>query len=131
MRGGSFQYCLQPQVELITKTASAMSGIRYVIEGGGAVPGGNGCPGGQTFLVRNLFQYSGKKQILKSDMTEGNYISALMEQLALSHPEISFKYIQNRQVSSTTSGTPQDRPSGHTAGTSQKHYCRWRLKMTL
>lgn len=94
------------QVELITKTASAMSGIRYVIEGGvEQCLEEMGAPEGTTFLVRNLFYNTpARSKFLKSDMTEGNYISALMEQLALSHPEISFKYIQNRQVKLHTSG---------------------------
>ena len=94
------------QVELITKTASAMSGVRYVIEGGvEQYLEEMGAPEGTTFLVRNLFYNTpARSKFLKSDMTEGNYISALIEQLALSHPEISFKYIQNRQVKLHTSG---------------------------
>lgn len=94
------------QVELITKTASAMSGVRYVIEGGvEQCLEEMGAPEGTTFLVRNLFYNTpARSKFLKSDMTEGNYISALIEQLALSHPEISFKYIQNRQVKLHTSG---------------------------
>lgn len=94
------------QVELITKTPSALSGIRYVIEGGREQSLEEmGAPEGTTFLVRNLFYNTpARSKFLKSDMTEGNYISALMEQLALSHPEISFKYIQNKQVKLHTSG---------------------------
>ena len=94
------------QVELITKTPSALSGVRYVIEGGAEQSIEEmGAPEGTTFLVRNLFYNTpARSKFLKSDAAEGNYISSLMEQLALSHPEISFKYIQNKQVKLHTSG---------------------------
>ena len=94
------------QVELITKTPSAISGNRYVIEGGMEHSLEElGAPEGTTFLVRNLFYNTpARSKFLKSDTTEANYIHTLMEQLALSHPEISFKYIQNKQVKLHTSG---------------------------
>ena len=94
------------QVELITKTPSALSGVRYVIEGGAEQSMEEmGAPEGTTFLVRNLFYNTpARSKFLKSDAAEGNYISSLMEQLALFHPEISFKYIQNKQVKLHTSG---------------------------
>ncbi len=94
------------QVELITKTPSGMTGARYIIEGGREHSlEETGAPDGTTFLVRNLFYNTpARSKFLKSDMTEGNYITGLMEQLALSHPEISFKYIQNKQVKLHTSG---------------------------
>ncbi len=94
------------QVELITKTPSALSGVRYVINGGVQESLEDmGAPEGTTFLVRNLFYNTpARSKFLKSDTTEGNYVSTLMEQLALSHPEISFKYLQNKQVKLHTSG---------------------------
>ena len=94
------------QVELITKTPSAVSGSRYIIEGGVEHSLEElGAPDGTTFLVRNLFYNTpARSKFLKADMTEANYIHTLMEQLALSHPEISFKYIQNKQVKLHTSG---------------------------
>ena len=94
------------QVELITKTPSAVSGSRYIIEGGVEHSLEElGAPEGTTFLVRNLFYNTpARSKFLKSDTTEANYIHTLMEQLALSHPEISFKYIQNRQVKLHSSG---------------------------
>lgn len=94
------------QVELITKTASAISGSRYIIEGGMEHSLEElGAPEGTTFLVRNLFYNTpARSKFLKSDTTEANYVHTLMEQLALSHPEISFKYIQNRQVKLHSSG---------------------------
>lgn len=94
------------QVELITKTPSAISGTRYVIEGGQEQSLEEmGAPEGTTFLIRNLFYNTpARSKFLKSDTTEAGYINTLMEQLALSHPEISFKYIQNRQVKLSSSG---------------------------
>ena len=94
------------QVELITKTPSAVSGSRYIIEGGVEHSLEElGAPEGTTFLVRNLFYNTpARSKFLKADTTEANYIHTLMEQLALSHPEISFKYIQNRQVKLHSSG---------------------------
>ena len=94
------------QVELITKTPSAISGVRYVIEGGVEQSLEEmGAPDGTTFLVRNLFYNTpARSKFLKSDSSEANYIGTMMEHLALSHPEISFKYIQNKQVKLHTSG---------------------------
>ena len=94
------------QVELITKTPSGISGTRYVIEGGKEQSLEEmGAPEGTTFLIRNLFYNTpARSKFLKSDSSEANYIGTMMEQLALSHPEISFKYIQNRQVKLSSSG---------------------------
>ena len=94
------------QIELITKTPSSLSGTRYVIEGGQEKSLEEmGAPEGTTFLVRNLFfNTPARNKFLKSDMTEGSYISSLMEQMALAHPEISFKYIQDKQMKLHTSG---------------------------
>ncbi len=94
------------QVELITKTPSSITGIRYVIEGGEEKSLEEiGAPEGTTFLVHNLFyNVPARSKFLKAAATEGNYVSSLMEQLALSHPEISFKYIVNGQVKLHTSG---------------------------
>lgn len=94
------------QVELITKTASDMAGVRYIIEGGMEKSIEDiGAPEGTTFLVRNLFyNVPARSKFLKTAATEGGYISSLMEQMALSHPEVSFKYIMNGQVKLHTSG---------------------------
>lgn len=94
------------QVELITKTAQEMSGIRYVIEGGKEQSSEEiGAPEGTTFLVRNLFYNTpARKKFLKTAQTEAGYIGDLMDKLALSHPEISFKFISNNQPKLHTSG---------------------------
>ncbi len=94
------------QVELITKTSSGLSGTRYVIEGGQEKSSEEiGAPEGTTFLVRNLFYNTpARKKFLKTPQTEAGYIGDLMERLALSHPEISFKLIVNNQPKLHTSG---------------------------
>ena len=94
------------QVELITKTAGNLTGIRYLIEGGREKGLEEiGAPEGSTFLIRNVFYNTpARKKFLKSAATEAGYISDLLEHLALSHPEISFKFINNGQTRLHTSG---------------------------
>ena len=83
------------QAELITKTASELTGTRYVIEGSKEKSIEDiGAPQGTTFLIRNLFYNTPARQkFLKSAQTEASYISTLTERLALSHPDISFQHI--------------------------------------
>ncbi len=94
------------QIELITKTHESLMGTRYVIEGGKekqleAV----GCPDGTTFIVRNLFYNTpARRKFLKTPVTEGNYIAELVEKLAMSHPDVSFRFISNNQNKLHTSG---------------------------
>ncbi len=94
------------QVELITKTSLGISGVRYVIEGGKEQSSEEiGAPEGTTFLVRNLFYNTpARRKFLKTAQTEAGYIANLMEKLALSHPETSFKFIANNQLKLHTSG---------------------------
>ena len=94
------------QVEVITKTAGTLLGTRYRIEGGQEILTEEiGAPDGTTFLVNNIFYNTpARKKFLKSAMTEAGYISELMERMALSHPEIAFKFINNRQTRLHTSG---------------------------
>ena len=94
------------QVELITKTKETLSGIRYEISGGVEKTFEEvGAPDGTTFIVRNLFYNTpARRKFLKTPSTEGGYINSLMEHLALSHPDISFRFIQNNQQKLHTSG---------------------------
>ena len=94
------------QVELITKTAGALTGARYQIHGGKELSLEEiGAPEGTTFLVRNLFYNTpARKKFLKSPQTEGAYISSLVERMALSRPDISLRFIQNGQTKLHTSG---------------------------
>lgn len=94
------------QMEVITKTAEDLTGIRYGIAGGCEEELEEiGAPNGTTFLVRNLFYNTPvRKKFLKQPQTEGGYVSDMMEHLALSHPEIAIKFVQNGQVKFHTSG---------------------------
>lgn len=94
------------QTEVVTKTPGELMGTRYVVEGGReraleAV----GCPEGTTFLVRNLFfNTPARKKFMKTPQTEAGYIGDIIQYLAMSHPQISFKFINNGQVKLQTSG---------------------------
>jgi DNA mismatch repair protein MutL len=94
------------RVELFTKTANEMVGTHYQIEGSKEIALEEiGTPNGTTFLIRSLFYNTpARRKFLKSPMTEGNYIRDILEKLALSHPEISFKFRQNRQDKFQTPG---------------------------
>ncbi|MBR0397930.1 MAG: DNA mismatch repair endonuclease MutL [Eubacterium sp.] len=94
------------RVELITKTPESLTGTRYCIEGGEEKEIEEiGAPGGTTFLVRNLFYNTpARAKFLKSAGAEGNRIAAVVEELALSHPEISFKLLINGKNRLFTTG---------------------------
>lgn len=94
------------QIELITKTKEAFTGVRYVIEGGKEQNMEDiGAPDGTTFIVRNLFYNTPvRRKFLKTATTEAGYVSALVEHLAFSHPEVSFRFINNGQNKLYTSG---------------------------
>lgn len=94
------------QVEMITKTSESLTGTRYVIEGGiEKAMEEVGAPNGTTFLVRNLFYNTPARQkFLRTAVTEANAVTQVVEQLALSHPGISFKYMVNAQTKLHTSG---------------------------
>lgn len=94
------------QVELITKTGDSLTGIRYEIHGSVEQTREEiGCPEGTTFIVRNLFYNTpARRKFLKTAMTEGGYINELVEQIAMSRPDISFKFVNNGQNKLNTSG---------------------------
>ena len=96
-------------VELLTKAAEETLGTRYAIDGGD--PGKAeeaGCPTGTTILVKDLFyNLPARMKFLKKDVTEGNAIAALLDRLALSHPEVSFKLIREGQLKLHTPGDGQ------------------------
>ena len=94
------------KVELITRTPGSISGSRYRIEGGKEVGLEEvGAPEGTTFLVRDLFfNTPARRKFLKTPATEASHVAGLVEKIALSHPEISFRFIQNNQTKLFTSG---------------------------
>ena len=94
------------QVEVITRMPEKLTGIRYQIEGG--IEKGIeeiGAPEGTTLIARNLFYNTPvRRKFLKTAMTEGAHVGDLVEKLALSHPEVSIRFIQNNQNKLFTSG---------------------------
>lgn len=95
------------QVELVTKTADAISGTMYNIEGGQEKSMRDvGAPVGTTFFVRNIFYNTpARRKFLKSAQTEAGYITSIMESIALSHPDISFQLTVNGQNKLYTNGS--------------------------
>lgn len=93
-------------VEVISRTPDDLTGIRYVTEGGVEKEREEiGAPEGTTILVRNLFYNTPpRRKFLKQPQTEGSYAADLMEHLALSNPQVSFKYIMNGQTKFFTTG---------------------------
>jgi DNA mismatch repair protein MutL len=94
------------QMECITKTLSELTGVRYVIEGGVEKTIEEiGAPAGTTFIIRNLFYNTpARRKFLKTPQTEASYINSIMEKIALSHPEVSIRFISNNQNKLHTSG---------------------------
>lgn len=94
------------RVELITKTYDDLTGTRYVIEGSNEIAFEEvGAPEGTTFLIKDLFyNVPARRKFLKTPQTEGSYISDIVEKLALSHPDVSFKFINGNQTKLHTSG---------------------------
>lgn len=94
------------QVEIITKTPDSMTGSRYQIAGEEKKEAEDiGCPNGTTIIIRSLFfNTPARRKFLKSPITEAGYISDLMNRLASSMPNVSFKFINNNKVILHTSG---------------------------
>ena len=93
-------------VELLTRTAGAVAGVRYTC-GGGEEPTLEeaGCPEGTTILVRDLFYNTpARMKFLKKDSTEGNSVAGILDKLALSHPEISVRFIRDGKEQLHTPG---------------------------
>ena len=92
------------RVQLLTRTPDSETGISCRFEGGVQLSADEaGCPVGTTLIVRDLFyNIPARLKFLKKDVQEGNYVAAVIERCALSHPDISFKFIRDsKQVLST------------------------------
>lgn len=98
--------CAVSRVELLTATPDFDFGTRYVIEGGEEILLDDaGCPVGTTIIVRDLFyNIPARMKFLKKDVQEGNYIATLMERIAVSNPNISFKFIRDGKLQFSTPG---------------------------
>ncbi len=98
--------CAVSKVELLTRNAADDVGTRYVIEGGEEVLLDDaGCPVGTTLIVRDLFyNIPARLKFLKKDVQEGNYISSIVERIAVSNSAISFRLIRDGKVAFATPG---------------------------
>lgn len=94
------------RIEMFTKRKEDTLGTHYEIEGGEEILNEeSGCPDGTTIIVRDLFYNTpARMKFLKTDMGEGNAVTAVCERAALSHPEIAFKLIRDGKQTISTSG---------------------------
>ncbi|MCO7137835.1 DNA mismatch repair endonuclease MutL [[Clostridium] leptum] len=85
------------KVELLTCAKGEMIGSHYRIEGGEEVDMEDaGCPEGTTFIIRDLFYNTPARiKFLKKDVTEANAVAGVLDRIALSHPEVSIKFIRS------------------------------------
>lgn len=85
------------KVELLTKAENEEIGTRYEIAGGEELEFDDaGCPNGTTIVVRDIFfNTPARMKFLKKDVTEGNQVAGIVDRMAISHPEISFRFIRD------------------------------------
>ncbi len=98
--------CSVSRMEIISKTDEELAGVRCLMEGGEEISFEEvGCPEGTTFLVKDLFYNTpARKKFLKSAVTEAGYVESFIQRLALSRPDISFKFIYDNKNKISTSG---------------------------
>lgn len=98
--------CAVAKVELLTKAENEEVGTRYEIAGGQEIAFDDaGCPKGTTIVVRDLFYNTpARMKFLKKDVTEGNNVAGIVDRMAISHPEISFRFIRDGKQTLVTSG---------------------------
>lgn len=94
------------KVELLTKAENEEIGTRYEIAGGEELEFDDaGCPNGTTIVVRDIFfNTPARMKFLKKDVTEGNQVAGIVDRMAISHPEISFRFIRDGKQILITSG---------------------------
>lgn len=94
------------KIEVMTRTQDSELGTRYIIEGSDEkLLEEVGCPTGTTIIIRDLFfNTPARMKFLKKDVTEANAVSAVVDRLALSHPEISFRFIRDGKETLLTHG---------------------------
>ena len=94
------------KVELLTKAENEEIGTSYEIAGGEELEFDDaGCPNGTTIVVRDIFfNTPARMKFLKKDVTEGNQVAGIVDRMAISHPEISFRFIRDGKQVLITSG---------------------------
>ena len=101
-----FSVCAVSKVELMTRTNGQEVGTHYKIEGGKETLFEDcGCSQGTTIIVRDLFYNTpARMKFLKKDSSEGSSIAKVLDRIALSHPEIAFKFIRENKLKLNTPG---------------------------
>lgn len=94
------------KVDVLTKTRDDDTGVHYCIEGGEEVELSDaGCPDGTTIVVSDLFYNTpARMNFLKKDVSEANAVSDVVDRIALSHPDIAFRFIRDGKQALITSG---------------------------
>ncbi len=94
------------RTEIITRTENNEIGTHFTVDGGmQSIPEDIGCEKGTIIIVKDLFYNTpARMKFLKKDVAEGNSVAAVIDRLALSHPEIAFKFIRDGKVTLTTTG---------------------------
>ncbi len=94
------------RVEMLTKTPESDTGSRYIIEGGNeTVFEEIGCPDGTTIIIRDLFYNTpARMKFLKKDISEATAVASVLDAIALSHPEISVRFIKDSKSVFATAG---------------------------
>lgn len=94
------------KVQLLTRTPDEEIGTRYEIAGGQEIELADaGCPVGTTIVVADIFfNTPARMKFLKKDVTEGNAVAGIVERIAISHPEISIRFIRDGKQVLITSG---------------------------
>lgn len=94
------------KVQLLTRTSNEEIGTRYEIAGGQELDFSDaGCPVGTTIVVADIFfNTPARMKFLKKDVTEANAVAGVVERIAVSHPEISFRFIRDGKQTLITSG---------------------------
>lgn len=97
------------RAEMLTRVPGEEIGTRYVIEGSvEKCCSDAGCPVGTTIVVRDLFYNTpARMKFLKKDVSEANAVAGVMDRIALSHPEISFRFIREGKETLLTPGDDQ------------------------
>ena len=97
------------RIELLTRTAEEDLGAALSLEGGAVVHREEaGCPQGTTMVVRDLFYNTpARLKFLKKDAAEGAACFAMVQRVALSHPEVSVKFLRDGKQELLTPGNGQ------------------------
>ena len=103
------------RVEVLTRTEADECASLYRIEGGEEQPIEPGARGvGTTIRVCDLFfNTPARMKFLKKDSSEGTFVADIVGHVALSHPEVSFKFIREGKLQYVTPGDGQLRSAAY------------------